>query len=148
MLCLSTRQPWALWLMIGAKDVENRTWSHPHRGTILLHAGKKADGKDDWDVLSLLEYECMESVREAVARSTPSALKNARQQGCILGKIDIVDCVTESDSPWFETGNEARVGAFGFVVARPHILAEPIPYPGQLGLFVVKDFVLDGAVFL
>lgn len=35
---LSVKQPWASLIVCGAKDVENRTWTTPYRGRLLIHA--------------------------------------------------------------------------------------------------------------
>ena len=55
--------------------------------------------------------------------------------GHIVGKVDIVDCVTESESPWF-------FGRHGFVLANPVAFARPVPCKGALGFFTVPDDVL------
>ncbi len=54
----------------------------------------------------------------------------------IFNEVDIVDCVTESKSPWFITGN------YGFVLANPKLYQKPIPYKGMLGFFEVPDEVV------
>jgi hypothetical protein len=36
---LSIRQPWAWLIVHGHKDIENRDWSTPFRGQLLVHAG-------------------------------------------------------------------------------------------------------------
>lgn len=52
------------------------------------------------------------------------------QTGLLIGFIDIVDCITESESPWF-------VGEYGYVLANPkHGLHRP--QKGQLGFFHVQ----------
>jgi hypothetical protein len=48
--------------------------------------------------------------------------------GAIIGEVDIIDCVTESNSLWFE-------GKYGFVLANPVLYDKPIPCRGQLGFF-------------
>ena len=53
-----------------------------------------------------------------------------KHRGAIIGEVDIVDCVTQSDSPWFE-------GPYGLVLANPTLYDQPIPYKGRLGLFEV-----------
>ena len=47
----------------------------------------------------------------------------------IVGLMDIVDCVTESDSPWF-------IGEYGWVLANPRP-GIPQPQKGQQGFFSV-----------
>lgn len=48
--------------------------------------------------------------------------------GCIIGFATLVDCVTSSDSPWFQ-------GAFGWILNSPGFLNESIPCNGKLGLW-------------
>lgn len=36
---LTIKQPWAALIIAGIKDVENRSWTTPHRGLLLIHAG-------------------------------------------------------------------------------------------------------------
>jgi hypothetical protein len=43
MKVISIRQPWASLIVIGAKDVENRTWPTRYRGPVLIHASQRAD---------------------------------------------------------------------------------------------------------
>ena len=50
--------------------------------------------------------------------------------GALIGEVDIIDCVTESKSPWF-------VGRYGFTLTNPKLYDKPIPYRGQLGFFEV-----------
>lgn len=49
------------------------------------------------------------------------------ERGGIVGSVEIVDCVEESDSAWFE-------GRFGFLLRDPRPLPF-LPCKGQLGLF-------------
>jgi len=51
--------------------------------------------------------------------------------GCIVGEVDIIDCVTESKSRWFS-------GKYGFVLSNPIAYNAPIPCKGQLGFFSPK----------
>lgn len=54
--------------------------------------------------------------------------------GGIVGEVEIVDCVDESESPWF-------FGKFGFVLRN----AKPLPFrahKGRLGFFDVDESAL------
>lgn len=51
------------------------------------------------------------------------------ERGGIVGSVEIADCVSISESPWF-------FGDFGFVLREPKILPF-LPYKGQLGFFDV-----------
>ena len=108
MKCISIKQPWADLIVRGIKDIENRSWSTSYRGRILIHASLKPD------------YWAMEHI------SHPPILIN---YGCIVGEVEIVDCVTKSNSKWFK-------GPYGFVLKNPKIL----PFKalkGKLGIFDV-----------
>lgn len=109
MKALSIRQPWCHRIFHEGKDVENRDWPTKFRGQVLIHA-------------SLSLEEDREYIR---AHDLPL--------GGIVGIVDIVDCVSASDSRWF-------FGKYGFVLrnARP---IELIPCPGKLGFFDVPAHV-------
>lgn len=122
---LSVRQPWA-WLIIHAgKDVENRTWPTNFLGRVLIHASK---------TMTTEEYrQCCRFL------STDSRLEEAFQKlperwqlqfGGIIGEVEVVGCVPESESPWF-------VGEYGFLLQN----AKPLPFQpcrGALGFFDLR----------
>lgn len=127
MIALSIRQPWAWLILHGGKDVENRQWPTKYRGRILIHASKgvtRAEHEDAEDFAL-----CRRGVR-------PSPFPKWKDYplGGIVGEVEIIDCVTASDSPWF-------VGAFGFVLRNPKVLPFT-PYRGALGFF---DAAIDAA---
>lgn len=140
---LSIRQPWAS-LMFHSyggnrlKDIENRTWTSPgyrplreHRGPTAIHSS---------GTMTQYEYEvAMEFVNGLPdgPRLPPKDDNHfIHKCGQILGVVDIVDCVTESDSPWF-------TGKIGFVLADPFALMEPIPATGRLGFWPVSQPIID-----
>lgn len=116
-MALSIRQPWA-WAIINAgKDVENRPRRFHYRGPICLHASLFNDDG---------EYTIAKgSVFNASGLDLPQ--RNQLERGGIVGTAEIVDCVEQSNSPWF-------FGPYGLVLknAAP---CEFIPVKGQLGLF-------------
>lgn len=121
-VALSIRQPWA-WLIIHAgKDIENRTWPSRVRGRVLIHAGKR---------MTRADYEaCLIYCAgfDDYGRWWMPAYDVLREQcGGIVGEVDIVDCISASNSRWF-------CGDYGFV------LRNPISLPfreckGALGFF-------------
>ena len=115
MKALSIRQPWAWLIVHGYKDVENRTWSTKFRGRVQVHAGKFPD--PGWFPQLALEVE---------ARGI--ALPDQPSLGALVGEVDIIDCVSQWDSPWF-------IGPYGFLLAKPLVYFQPIPYRGRLGFF-------------
>jgi hypothetical protein len=121
MKCISLRQPWAWGVIYGGKDIENRHWATHYRGPILIDA---AHG------MTHAEYnEAYRFILKA-AHSEPPPFDTLNRGG-IIGAVRIVDCVEQSDSPWF-------MGPHGFVLADPQPLAF-LPFCGQLGIFDVPE---------
>lgn len=113
MKALSVRQPWAHLIIHHGKDIENRTWATKYRCPLLIHAGKTIDS---------YAYEI-------------KLIQSDLQLGQCVGIVDLIDCVTDSDSKWFD-------GPFGFVLANPRPI-KPFPYKGQLGFFEVPDHFIE-----
>lgn len=118
MRTLSILQPWAWLIVYGHKDVENRTWSTAYRGRFLVHAGKRW-GREQRDDLA--------SIRE---QFPDIRFPEVFDLGGIVGAATIVDCVSDSDSPWFN-------GPYGFVIANARVLPFK-PCRGQLGWFQTR----------
>lgn len=126
-IALSIRQPWA-WLIIhGGKDIENRNWLTRFRGRLLVHASK---GMKTEDYHQCARFLASDSRIAHLIKSLP-AMKDLPRGG-IVGSIDVIDCVTESNSPWF-------VGDYGFVLRKPK-LEQFFPVKGSLGFFRVPTF--------
>ena len=123
-LCvIAIRQPWAWLIMHGGKDIENRTWPTKVRGRVLIHASKgvtKAEWRESWEWVRKFRPE-------AWAKGCREIQEGTIERGGIIGSVEIVDCVEESESPWF-------VGKHGFVLRDP----QPdkfYPCKGRLGFF-------------
>lgn len=108
---LSVKQPWASLIVMGLKDVENRTWTTRHRGRLIIHASKSPDR----DAMSLFDLD---------SSQTPS--------GCLLGSVTVSDVVTDSESDW------ASPGAFHWVLSDAHVV-EPVDIRGGLSLWSLPD---------
>ncbi len=122
MIALSIRQPWASLILKAGKDIENRCWPTKFRGRILIHAAKGCTRAELEDALDFAE--------DASGTRYTVDLKTIHRGG-IIGSVEIVDCVSASDSPWF-------VGEFGFVLRDPQPLPFT-PWKGQLGFFDVPQ---------
>lgn len=128
MKALSIRQPWAWAILAAGKDIENRDWSTGFRGPVLIHASKG---------MTQAEYEDFcETCR--MARRAARAVGYVHipdfdelQRGGIVGRAEIVDCVSEHSSPWF-------FGTYGFVLKNPQTLPFRL-FKGALGFFDVPD---------
>lgn len=104
---ITVRQPWASAIFRAGKDVENRTWSVEHRGRIWIHAAKTIDRTADPRLSFLI-------------RDLPI--------GVVLGHVDLVDVVEDSDSRW------ARPDSFHWLLANAHPLGIHVPRRGWPGL--------------
>lgn len=117
MKALSIQQPWSWLIANGHKDIENRTWKANVRGRIAIHAGKEID-KDYW----LIKAECAE-------RGIEIPDWQDLETGGIVGTVDILDCVTESTSPWWQDSSK-----YGFVLANAKP-CEFFAFRGKLSFF-------------
>jgi ParB/RepB/Spo0J family partition protein len=103
---LSIRQPWAWLIVQGHKPVENRDWSTSYRGPLLIHAGKV--------MAKRYHAEASALVLDRFGIEVPGI--EQLQRGGVVGAARLVDCVSESDSPWFDGDCK------GFVLAEPMVL--------------------------
>lgn len=111
MKVLSIRQPWAWLIVTGKKKVENRTWPTKFRGRFLVHAGKSID------------KEALRFLKMTTGIEFPDKFHT----GCVIGSVEIFDCVTSCGSQWFE-------GPYGFLL-RDAQQMHPRPMKGRLGFF-------------
>jgi hypothetical protein len=120
-LALSVRQPSAWAIIHGGKVIENRSLGSIRAGNmgpgrIAIHAAagmKQAE----------YEYLVWRWARDGVRVPRPDALPRR----AIIGTVEVVGVVTESESPWF--GGEAGL------LLRDPVPCDPIPAPGALGYF-------------
>jgi len=120
MQALSIQQPWAWLIVEGIKDIENRNWPTAFRGPFLVHAGKRFD-KAAYEWLRMQPMFSDDRIR--------LPLPTEYRRGGIIGKVDLVGCVTAHDSLWFH-------GRYGFVLKNPATLPF-LEFPGKLGWFSV-----------
>lgn len=139
MLALSIRQPWASLILKAGKGVENRDWPCRYRGRILIHASKGMTRGEHEDAIDFAvcairaDPRNRGATRQVTLRELGFAYEDLPRGG-IIGSVEIVDCVTESASPWF-------VGRYGFVLRDPRPLPFT-PWKGQFGLFEVPEAAL------
>ena len=108
---LTVRQPWANLIIHHGKNVENRSWATPYRGTVLIHAGQRYEPSG-------------KTFAENLGISVPTELP----QGVILGSVELVACVLDSESPW------AIKGMWHWILVNPKPVKECLWIKGQLGL--------------
>jgi len=96
----------------------------------IFHSGKDIENRT-WKT----------SYRGTIIIHAASKPCNGLPVGCLVGTVDIVDCVTQSDSKWF-------TGPYGLVLANPRLFKAPIPYKGQLKLFDIPESITQNLSYL
>lgn len=117
-IALSVRPVFAWLIVMGIKDIENRTWSTKFRGKFFVHASKS---------INLTDYDWVRIHVPSVYPLIPAPDK--LPAGGIVGQVDLVDVVREHQSPWYMEDN------YGFVLANAEVLPFT-PIRGKLGFFV------------
>ena len=120
-VALSVRQPWAWLILHGGKDIENRTWTTRHRGPTAIHASQGMTRAEYENAVFSVEHQVDPTLADAI----PPA--HELERGGIVGAVEIVGCVDESDSQWFS-------GPFGFVMQNRTPL-DFVPCRGALKMF-------------
>jgi hypothetical protein len=114
--------PWPYFIMKCGKDVENRTWRTDYHGRILIHVSKRIDTIKWWS-----DAEPPFSLVKDLEINWSGVAK--QWCGHIVGSVELVDCVQNSNSKW------AEQGMWHWVLKNSVLLKEPIPARGSLGLW-------------
>jgi len=128
MKAILIRQPWAWFIVNGFKNIENRDWATKFRGKVLVHSAKGMTQAEYSDVCYFCQHS--DSPVRKMMRGFEIPSFQTLQRGGIIGMTEILDCVSQSESPWF-------FGIHGFVLGRSRALPF-MPYKGQLGFFDVQ----------
>jgi len=114
---ITVKPVWAWAIIHAGKNIENRSWRTHIRGPIAIHASKN---------LTQSEYE---ESKKRLPRRWRKELPEYKDlpRGVIIGVAELLDCVTESKSRWFE-------GDYGFVLKNQRPV-KPIPCAGALGFW-------------
>jgi hypothetical protein len=120
MKALSIKQPWAQLIIMGAKDVENRSRRTSFRGRFAVHVSLKRANYEDVDI-------------EAFPRNLREPVKLAWERnafaGRVIGTVELIDCIRDSNSIW------AIDDYWHWVLRDPRPYSHSRPAKGQLGLW-------------
>ncbi len=123
MKTLSIRQPWADLIIQGRKTLELRTWTVKHRGPLAIHASQTVE-------------------REAcLAHGLDPDQVTA---GAAIGVVDLVETI-ELDADSYAARRSEHLAdepwgdgpLYGWRLANPRPLPEPLPLRGRMGIFEV-----------
>ena len=129
---ISIRQPWASLVIMGIKDVENRTWTTPYRGPIYIHASQKFDS-GAMDYLEEFGDDLLDNDVNNILRILPE-----QPRGALIGRVTLKEIVpfdeynVDALSRWHFDDN------FGWYLTDPEVLKTPIPMKGRLGLYSIE----------
>jgi hypothetical protein len=120
MKALSIKQPWAQLIIMGAKDVENRSRPTSFRGRFAVHVSLKRASYEDVAV-EAIPPDLREPVRWAWERNASA--------GRVIGTVELIDCIQDSNSIW------AIDDHWQWVLRDPRLYSRSRPAKGKLGLW-------------
>jgi hypothetical protein len=120
---ITVRQPWAHAILHLGKNIENRSWPTHHRGPLLIHAGTRRLPNP------------REMLAEYMNRAPSEESLRDLPCGCIVGVVDLVDCVRNSKSKWADREQ------WHWVLQKPRPL-NPVKCKGRLGLWMPSPGIL------
>lgn len=154
---LSVKNTFAYLIIYGGKDIENRTWNTDYRGRLYIHVSGDSEPAtciEDYPDLKSDERnsEYLTKVRSLhkrikdyyISKNIPYGTDYEKADDLIwnnpdiwfvksqriIGYVDIVDVVKDSQSPW------AIDGQYHWILKNPTPLKEPIcSVKGRLGLW-------------
>jgi hypothetical protein len=94
-----------------------RFWRTDHRGLLLIHARTQ-------------------KLAQEVSASSQGPRANA-----LVGVVDLMDCITST-----RPGDDPDEVEYHWLLANPRTFAQPLPYAGRLGLFLVSERVVAAAL--
>lgn len=128
MKVLTIKEPFATLVKDGVKHYETRSWKTNYRGEIYIHAAKTIS-------------------TSANSKTCRHYLKSEMNQGHILCKCNLVDCIEMTDDFINYINNETnesdygtyKIGRYAWELEVVEILEEPIEAKGQLGIWNYND---------
>lgn len=162
---LTVLEPWAMLLASGHKLVENRTWPTEFRGPVAIHAGSSMAELYSPDVAAMLDDLADIYPQLAELFTLPllpgdnpkkPKISSIYHHGCIVGTVEIFDCVAfaEGDdfeklcrdrghSEWYEAAEippaEFASGPFCFLCRDAKQFTQPPPARGALNFWYLDN---------
>ncbi len=136
MKVITLMQPWATLVVIGAKNIETRSWNTKYRGDILIHASSKKPSNE------LMEYM-------GHWLSVAGYSKHPEVYGAIIGKVELLE-TEKTESILFDASHghnkynltdqekafgDYCPGRYGWILGGNEKFKFPIFIKGMLGLW-------------
>lgn len=117
MYAISIEQSQATEILARLQPWPCRFWQTGHRGLLLIHA------------------------RPPKLAREVSAFTREPRGNALVGVVDLIDCI-----PSTRLGDDPDEIEYHWLLANPHTFAQPVPYTGRLGLFLVSEKVAAAAL--
>lgn len=151
MKVISLLQPWASLVVMGAKQIETRSWNTKHRGQLLIHASKKLTGAQvrlgqDFNMLygaglgfidDLPVGKIIGSVNlietfptERVFTGAGGIVWTANNKVMVGDELRMMN-ITKAE----EAFGDYTSGRYGWLLSNPVLFETGIPIKGSLGLW-------------
>lgn len=118
MYAISIEQSHAIEILGRLDPFPFRFWQTNHRGLLLIHA------------------------RTPKRATRDSVSSQGSRANALVGVVDLMDCIITSTRP-SEDPDEVE---YHWLLANPRTFAQPLPYAGRLGLFLVSERVVAAAL--
>jgi hypothetical protein len=117
MYAISIEQSHATEILARLRPWPCRFWQTDHRGLLLIHTHTKKPAKAG-----------------SVSRLGSGA-------NALVGVVDLIDCITSA-----HPGDDPDEVEYHWLLANPRTFANPVPYAGRLGLYLVSERVVAAAL--
>ncbi len=117
MYAISIEQSQATEILARLRPWPCRFWQTEHRGLLLIHARPPK-----------------------LAREVSASCQGSRANA-LVGVVDLIDCI-----PSTRPDDDPDEVEYHWLLANPHTFAQPVPYTGRLGLFLVSEKVSAAAL--
>lgn len=141
MKAISLHRPWASMIVLGPKDVENRTWKWTYNGPVVIHAAEEFDQEAyEW----LVEWGHIDPSWKP-DDFEPGLAGIVKKVGCVFRKPEEAYLWEDANAfgcdpiPWSEW-HEA--GKWGYYLDRRQPFISRIEYPGSQGVFNLDSDIL------
>lgn len=140
---LVVREPWATAIVVGLKDLENRTWNTRWRGTLYIARAVGLGRIEHRDALENLDARGLLAALRARAPEVMSWDK-LRGPGGIIGCAQLVDVVRpggvdDKGAPHARAASPWYIGEHGFVLER----AQRVPFVRAAGGLSIRKIPDD-----
>jgi len=174
MKAITIIQPWATLIAIGAKHIETRSWSTNYRGPLAIHAGKNKSFITKGSKNFILDKEPFYTVVHDYNYLQPAALFPLGIVIAVCNLIDVIKIPNENEmlvknikykNLIFKTEETILVdvppngkfeyhfgdytpGRYAWILSNVHILENPIPAKGALGMWDFSSPILSKPIYL